>query len=71
MDNREKICKGCRGFKRNLCFTPPSIPITKYTPEGLICPCSTCLVKGICNGIDCDMLDKYEAMSRFIKKNVS
>jgi len=48
-----------------LCFYPPSLP----TPEGLICPCSTCLVKGMCSGLNCDMLNEYDAVSKFIKEH--
>lgn len=45
---KEKICKGCRSYNANHepCCSIESI---LYLPEDKICPCSTCLVKGICD----------------------
>ena len=52
MSDKEKICGGCRDYdiNRDCSFGP-------YY-KGKICPCSTCLVKMMCNGV-CDVLLAY------------
>ena len=45
---KEKMCKGCLSYNSNHepCCSIHRIP---DFPEDRMCPCSTCLVKGICN----------------------
>jgi len=49
MSDKERICEGCRDYdiNRDCSFGP--------CYNGKICPCSTCLVKMICNSV-CDVL---------------
>jgi len=47
--DRQIICKGCRTYEIfGDCNFLPVIKKSKNKPEGLICPCSTCLVKMVC-----------------------
>lgn len=66
--DREKICPGCRSHHLSYgnCLYPPSIEKTKYTPKGLVCPCSTCLVKMVC-GSECNVIKQYKIIDTFIK----
>lgn len=44
-----KQCKGCRSYSQMVEKPSCSIRRIPYIPEGLVCPCSICLVKGMCN----------------------
>ena len=47
--DRQTICKGCRTYELfGSCNFIPVIKRSKNKPEGLVCPCSTCLVKMMC-----------------------
>ena len=56
---KQIICKGCISYEfRNGCVALPIIH--KGTDKELICPCSTCLIKGICVNVEgCELIDKY------------
>lgn len=65
------VCRGCKNHDSS-CGVRHSvgthIPVTKYTPEGLDCPCSICLVKMMCvKPGNCEALQDYYAVARFIK----
>lgn len=54
---RKDVCKGCRLYENidedNKCRIP-------HKKNGHICPCSICLVKGVCEDV-CDLIAKYNA----------
>jgi len=54
----DKMCKGCyyysRSDRRPLC----KVIDTDYVSETLICPCSICLIKGVCEDA-CDDYNYY------------
>ena len=56
---RESICKGCgANMPSNSCTYLPIIH--RYTSIEATCPCSVCLVKGICTDeAGCEMTIKY------------
>ena len=55
---RETICKGCNANTLSNCTYLPIIH--KDTSIEAICPCSVCLVKGICiDEAGCEVIIKY------------
>lgn len=54
---RDKVCKGCSTYEFGLKFSSPcNVP---HKQNGHHCPCSTCLIKGICTEV-CDELEYYK-----------
>jgi hypothetical protein len=56
---RQTICKGCKQY--NLHGDCPFLPIIhKGTDKEKTCPCSVCLVKGMCSSINhCELMNRY------------
>lgn len=55
---RETICKGCIANINDACSYLPII--YKGTHKEYICPCSTCLIKGMCTEErGCKMAEEY------------
>ncbi len=60
--NIELICKGCKDYDPN--YHHPDYKNCHVASESLNkiqCPCSTCLIKGICE-ISCDLFRKYDEL---------
>jgi hypothetical protein len=55
-----KLCEGCDTYENNVCLVNPST-IRKGIKR--MCPCTTCLIKGMCTR-ECREYGEYEA---FIK----
>lgn len=54
---RDKICTGCASYKLALEFECTcNIPHKK---DGHVCPCSECLIKGVCEDV-CETVLKYK-----------
>jgi len=64
----KNICKGCLTYESspNTCCSFPTIKKTKYAPKGLTCPCSTCIIKMVCDTI-CSTRANYLIIGQFIK----
>lgn len=54
-------CVGCESYLGNSCRLGISSNI-----NGIKCPCSTCLVKSMCNGSICDVFIEYAERSQSI-----
>lgn len=63
---REEICGGCRTYEVGMKWSSPCrIPHKK---NGHFCPCSQCLIKGLCEN-ECDDLKRYKKFkTKRIKK---
>ena len=69
--NIDEICKGCKSYMSCGKDCPVNstsgafIRPNRYVPDGIVCPCSICLVKGMCklNGEYCFELLNYHAIS--------
>ena len=60
---RDKVCKGCTTYEFGLKFgSPCNIP---HKMDGYTCPCSTCLIKSMCQET-CDEVEYY--MRRNVKR---
>jgi len=53
-----KQCEGCLSYDKERPWVNCSVRGISYIPQGLICPCSTCLLKGICLEI-CEEFDLF------------
>ena len=59
-------CEGCRTYVNS----KGNIPLCDLNPikEGAICPCTSCLIKGMCNTI-CDLFAIYQHLERYKEMN--
>jgi len=72
MANRETICKGCKIYvvHKNCNFLPI---IYKGSNKERICPCSTCLIKMVCDSdldLECAMLNSYSKVMTPIRDRI-
>ena len=62
---KQTICKGCRTYARRTSCPWVCIKKSEYNQEELICPCSTCLIKMMCE-FSCEELIKHQRRRRSI-----
>jgi len=53
-----KRCEGCLSYSKVIGKPRCSLKRISYIREELTCPCSICLVKGVCN-TDCEEFIKF------------
>ena len=60
----EEECKGCRTLNRKCCFVHNKMSRKYFINDKikLECPCSKCLIKGVCK-IECDAFIQFGIVS--------
>lgn len=64
-----KQCKGCRSYSQMLKKPNCSVKRIPYIPEGLVCPCSICLVKCMCINA-CNEFEEFIYLLKETEKNL-
>jgi hypothetical protein len=65
---RDEICKGCLTYETYLEDLSPTIAcVIPHKKDGKVCPCSTCLIKGVCQD-SCERLRDYKRLKTVSKK---